>query len=150
VTARRARSSPLLALESTDMATKFPEIKESRLHVKLMALDRAEAISALAKLEQRRIEALQEEHLLRGQPGVEAIAITAEKLGLTRKLVRRSIVIGALSKAAKAQAKRLRLDSSQTALYRAAKESDPDRQTETLRLIVKSRRHGSADGGTGR
>jgi hypothetical protein len=113
------------------------EIKESRLHVKLTALDWAEAITELAKLEQRRLEAQQEEHLLRGQPGVEAIAITAEKVPLTRNLVRRSIVIGALAETAKAEAKRLGLDSSQIALYRAAKESDPDSQTETPRLIAK-------------
>jgi len=132
-----ARAQQPRSLNLGDTATKVPEIKQSRLHVKLTALDRAEAIRELAKVEQRRLEARQEEHLLPRQPGVEAIGITAEKVGLTRNLVRRSIVIGALSETAKVEAKRLGLDNSQSALYQAAKEPDLDSQTETLRLIAK-------------
>jgi hypothetical protein len=137
-----ARAQQLRSLHLGNTATEILKIEESRLHVKLTALDLAEAINELAKYEKRRLEAL-EVHLLPGQLGVEAIGLTAEKVGPTRNLVRRSIVMGALSETAKVEAKRLGLDSNQSALYRAAKDSDPDSQSKTLRLIAKSRRHAS-------
>ena len=76
---------------------------------------------------------------MRGQLGVEAIGITAKKVGLTRNLVRRSMVIeAALVETAKAEAKRLGLDSSQTALYRAARSPTrtvrPKRSASLLRV----------------
>jgi hypothetical protein len=50
--------------------------------------------------------------------------------------VRRSRVVAGLSERAKAEARRLELDNSLTALYVAARKPDPDSQVERLHLIA--------------
>jgi hypothetical protein len=121
-------------LHAAEKTTGLPEIKQSRLRVKLTALDRAEAIAELKGFRQKRLKAMQHEPSLPREQRDEAIKTTAEELGLTKNLVPRSIVIAGLSETAKAEAKRLGLDDSQTALYAAAKEPDPKSQIERLRL----------------
>jgi hypothetical protein len=113
--------------------TSLLNIQQSQLFVELTTLDRAEAVAELIMIEQKRLEAAQQQPPFHRQPMEVEIATVAKELGLTRNVVRRSTVIAALSERAKVKAKRLRLDNNQTALYGSAKEVDPDIQVERLR-----------------
>jgi hypothetical protein len=114
-------------------------IKESRLCVKFTALDLAEGVTELIGLEQKRLKAARREYPFCQQPEGEEIATLADKLELTRNVVRRLRVIAGFSERAKAEAMRLGLNNSLSALYAAAKEPDSDGQVERLHLVAKRR-----------
>jgi hypothetical protein len=74
------------------------------------------------------------------QPGDKGLSKTAKQLGMSREAVRRSRVVGSISREALKAAEAAGLDNNETALLKVAKEPTPGAQTKKVHGLAKRKR----------